>query len=130
MATITTTEPATAPAPELAEGDSCVAMYDVDWKGYCSLLRVRGEGSRPRIIYLDGSALLVSPSFPHEGLAWHLGQFVSTLVLKLRIPCIPARQTTFRLRKKRGGVEPDESYYLASAAMVRGKTRFDLKTDP
>ena len=130
MATITTTEPTPPPAHDQAETESCVAIHDVDWKGYTSLLRVRGERSRPRIIYLDGSALLVSPSFPHEGLAWRLGQFVSTVVLKLRIPCIPARQTTFRRRKKRGGVEPDESYYLASAALVRGKTRFDLRTDP
>jgi Uma2 family endonuclease len=130
MATISITEPTPAPAHEPADGSSCVAMYDVDWKGYIALLGVRGERSRPRIVYLDGNALLTSPSLSHEGLAWRLGQFVSTLVFKLRIPCIPARQTTFRLRKKRGGVEPDESYYLANAALVRGKTQFDLETDP
>jgi Uma2 family endonuclease len=42
----------------------------------------------------------------------------------------PAGETTLRRRKKRGGVEGDETFYLANEARVRGKDNIDLRVDP
>jgi Uma2 family endonuclease len=111
-------------------GDQCVEMREIDWKGYVTMLRLRGERPIPRMIYLDGSLFLVSPSFPHERLAERLGIFVIEVVVGLDIPCVPAGGTTFRRRKKRGGVEGDKTFYLANEARVRGKEKIDLRTDP
>ncbi len=55
------------PPPSIeGDGDQCVALREIGWKGYTTLLRVRGKRSIPRMVYLDGSLLLLSPSFFHE----------------------------------------------------------------
>ncbi|MGO9469842.1 MAG: Uma2 family endonuclease [Isosphaeraceae bacterium] len=113
-----------------AYGDQCVELRDIDWKGYSTLLRLRGEHSRPRIIYLDGTVWLMSPRLIHERLKKWLGWLVEVIVEELDMPCIAAAATTLRRWRKRGGVEGDQSYYLANEARVRGKKKVNLKTDP
>jgi Uma2 family endonuclease len=113
-----------------AEGDQCVTLGGLDWKGYSTMLRLRGDRPAPRMIYLDGDLLLVSPSFIHERLGKRLGMFVIEVVVGLQIPCQPSGSTTFRRRKKQAGVEGDETYYLANAAQILGKREIDLRTDP
>jgi len=113
-----------------ADGDQCVELRDIDWKGYSALLRLRGDRSSPRMVYLDGTVWLMSPAFAHERLKKRLGWLVETIVDVLDIPCIAAASTTFRRKAKRGGVEGDQSYYLNNAERVRGKKKLDLKTDP
>ena len=125
-----TTATATTDRITEADSDQCVVFRDIDWKGYSAFLKVRGERSVPRMVYLDGSLFLVSPSFSHEYVTERFGWLVLVLVEELDLPCIPSRSTTFRRRAKRGGVEGDLSYYLASESRVRGKQRIDLKIDP
>lgn len=125
MATTTT---ATQIRPSLV--DHCVELRGIDWNGYLTMLRLRGEYSRPKFIYLDGTLYMMSPSFLHERLKERLGIFVIEVVVGLDIPCIPSGETTFRRRSKRGGVEPDKSFYLANEALVRGKDDLHLRTDP
>jgi Uma2 family endonuclease len=121
---------ATPERPASLDGDQCVELRGLDWKGYSTMLRLRGERSVPRMIYLDGSVFLESPSLRHEDLKKLLGLFIAEVVRGLDIPCRQTGQTTFRRRKKKGGVEGDETYYLANAARVRGKKEIDLRTDP
>src|SRR3954447_4640437 len=92
-------------ASNLVEGDQWVTLRGLDWKGYLTMLRLRGERPVPRMVYLDGDLLLVSPSYSHEILAERLGLMVMVIVEGLDIPCKMAGSTTFRRRKKRGGVE-------------------------
>ena len=120
MATITTETSA----------DQCVVMRGVDWNGYEAVLRARGEKAVPRIVYLDGELFLISPSFAHEHLSGRLGQFVMVVVEELDIPYVPARSTTFRRRQKRGGVEGDETFYLANASRIVGTGDLHLRKDP
>ena len=112
------------------EGDQCVFLRDIDWKGYLTLPRLRGERSTPRMVDLDGTVWLMSPTFPRERLKKRIGQFVTEVVVGLQIPYIPAGSTTFRHRAKKGGVEGDETYYLANEARIRGNEKISLKTDP
>jgi Uma2 family endonuclease len=117
-------------SPRNEDGDQCVAFRDVGWEGYSALLRVRGDRSFPRLVYLDGTVWLMSPSFPHERLQKRLGWVVDVIVEELEIPSVAAGSTTFRRRSKRGGVEGDQSYYLANAKLIRGKDKIDLTVDP
>jgi Uma2 family endonuclease len=112
------------------EGGQCVAPRDVGWKGYVTLLRLRGERPMPKMVYLDGTVWLMSPDYPHERLKWRLGQFVTEVVVGLGFPLIAAGSTTFRRRAKRGGVEGDQTYYLTNEERIRGKGRIHLRTDP
>jgi len=113
-----------------AEGDQCVALYAIGWAGYLTLLRLRGEHSEPRMVYLDGTVWLMSPTFPHERLSRRLGWIVEVITEELDIRCTPTGSTTFRRRVRRGGVEGDQTYYLANEERIRGKDKLHLKTDP
>ncbi len=121
MATMTSTE---------IVGDQCLELRGLDWEGYKTMLRLRGERPVPRMVYLDGTLFLMSPSFPHERLGERLGYFVMEVVVGLNIPFVPAGHTTLRRRTRRGGVEADKSFYLANEARVRGKNRIKLRFDP
>src|SRR5580704_952526 len=127
-----TTTSISTPAATTAtiEGDQCVMLRGVGWKGFLTVLRLRGDRPAPRMIYLDGDLILVSPSYIHERLAKRLGMFVIEVVVGLKIPCQPSGSTTFRRRKKQAGVEGDETYYLANAAQILGKREIDLRIDP
>lgn len=113
-----------------AEGGQCVEFPAIGWKGYLTLLRLRGERSTPRMVYLDGTVWLMSPTFPHERLKKRLGWIVEEVVRIFNIPCVATASTTFRRRAKKGGVEGDETYYLANEARIRGKDKISLRTDP
>jgi len=113
-----------------AEDDQCVVLRNIGWKGYSTLLKLRGERPVPRMVYLDRSVYLLSPSFPHEYLKERLGIFVMEVVVGLDVPCITPGSTTFRRRSRRGGVEGDQTYYLANHARIRGKKTINLRRDP
>ncbi len=123
---------AIAPSARTTEidGDQCVVLRNIGWKGYTTLLRIRGERSIPRMVYLDGNLALMSPSFTHEYLKERLGILITEVVVGLVIPCIPSGSTTFRRRAKRGGVEGDQTYYLANLGRIRGKKKISLRVDP
>jgi Uma2 family endonuclease len=126
MTTATTTPTRTVEA----EGDQCVVLRDIDWRGYVSFLKLRAGSPVPRMVYLDGSLSLMSPSFTHEYLKERLGILVTEVVVGLVIPCIHSGSTTFRRRAKRGGVEGDQTYYLANFERIRGKKKISLRVDP
>ncbi len=122
---------ATVTPPRIdAEGDQIVVMHDVGWSGYSAVLKARGDRCRPKIIYLDGDVSLVSPAYSHERLADRLGLIVKEIVVALRLPCISTRSTTFRRKKRGGGGEADESFYLANAERIRGRKELQLRRDP
>ncbi len=112
------------------ESDQLVALEGIDWPGYVAMLRLRGERGLPRMTYLDGRLSLVSPSHRHETLKKLLDYFIAATLAGLDVPFVPAGSTTLRRRGKRGGVEGDETYYIANYAGMRGKTAIDLRVDP
>ena len=123
----------TASTKRSLAADQRVAFLGVGWAGYRRLMRVQGEASRPQILYLDGDAYLVSPSYNHEFLKKRLGQIVVEVAFGLNLPCVMAGETTLRRRRKRGGVQPDESFYFANAATIaakKGQSDIDLRFDP
>ncbi len=133
MATDVSTSSSTQSTVQPDAGDQRVEFVGIGWEGYRALLKIQGEKSRPQIIYLDGDAYLVSPSYNHEWLKKRLGQFVIEVAVGLDIPFMMAGETTFRRRKKRGGVQPDESFYFANHAPIAakgGKKDIDLRVDP
>lgn len=127
---MTTTARKTPTRTAESEGDQCVVLRDIGWKGYSRLLKIRGERNIPRMVYLDGSLILMSPSLRHENFKERLGQFVTEVVVGLDLPCMLAGSTTLRRRSRRGGVEGDQTYYLSNLSRIRGKKKIDLRVDP
>ena len=113
------------------DGDQVVVLRQVGWDGYETLLALPGTG--PRMTYLDGNLFLMTPSTIHELWVDRLGTFVRELVVGLEIPCLPTRETIFRRGPDEGGVQPDDSFYLAHSGPIAAKKRqanIDLAVDP
>jgi Uma2 family endonuclease len=72
----------------------------------------------------------MSPLWEHEEAADLLGCFVVVLTEELNLPRRAGRSVTLRRRRNRRGLEPDNCYWLASAARLQGKRRLDLRVDP
>lgn len=140
-ATATTQAPVSAIEPLFAlvspedglgafKGDQVVSMAGIGWAGYEELLKVRGDRSRPRLTYLDGDLLLMSPGHSHERDKDRFHLFVVEVARALRMPFRTAGSTTYRHREKEGGFEPDLSFYFANAPAVRNKQEINLEVDP
>jgi Uma2 family endonuclease len=72
----------------------------------------------------------MSPSEAHDRSKRLLGRLVEALTEELGIEIRSEGSTTWRKRKKRRGLEPDESYYVEHEPLVRGRETIDLAVDP
>jgi Uma2 family endonuclease len=52
------------------------------------------------------------------------------LTEELDLPISGGGSTTVRRRRRQRGLEPDNCYWIANEAQVRGKRRLDFRTDP
>jgi Uma2 family endonuclease len=107
-----------------------LVLHGVSWREYSRMLRAFAERPAYRLTYDRGTLEIRSPLFEHEVDADLLGRFVVVLTEELGLPIQAGRSTTFRRRRMRRGLEPDHSWWIASAAQVRGKRRIDLRVDP
>jgi Uma2 family endonuclease len=110
--------------------DSRVILQNVRWETYEALLEARADASVPRFTYDRGTLEIMSPPGKHERLKTLLGRFVETYTLERRVPVRSAGSTTLKNQLKEKGLEPDESYYVSSEALVREKDDIDLTLDP
>jgi Uma2 family endonuclease len=94
------------------------------------MLRAFAEQPGFRLTYDRGTLEIMSPLWEHEGSAYLLGRLVDALTEELGMSVRAGRTVTLRRRRLRRGLEPDNCYWLANEARVRGKTRLDLRTDP
>jgi Uma2 family endonuclease len=105
-------------------------LTGIDWRTYTRLLHVFAEHPSVRLAYDRGVLEIMSPLPEHESDADMLGRFVVVMTEELGLPIKAGRSTTFRRRPKRRGLEPDNSYWIATEPRVRGKRRINLKVDP
>jgi Uma2 family endonuclease len=104
-------------------------LHDLGWDDYEKILAVVGK--RPvRVTYDRGSLELMSPLPIHERYKRYFGLLLSVLAEELGIRISGMGSTTFRRRDADQGLEPDECFYLASAARVRDWRVLDLAVDP
>ena len=102
----------------------------IDWKTYTRLLRALDERPGLRLTYDRGSLEIMTLTLEHESYAHLIGRFVVVLTEEFGLPIRAGGSTTFRRRKRRKGLEADESYWIANEPLVRGKDRIDLRIDP
>jgi Uma2 family endonuclease len=107
-----------------------VILRNVSWKTYESLLSGRGETRVPRFIYDQGMLEVVSPSSEHESIGYYLGLLVAVFAEETGVDVYGVGSTTFKRTDVQRGFEPDACFYIQNEALVRGKARIDLDTDP
>jgi Uma2 family endonuclease len=109
--------------------ESRVLLRGVTWETYERLLDDLGD-SRVRLTYADGDLEIMAPSHSHERYAYLLGRAVEAMTEERGIPILGGGSTTFRLRDRKVGLEPDRCYWVQNAARVRGRPEIDLMVDP
>src|SRR5207248_563943 len=73
---------------------------------------------------------IMAPLFWHEDVKTFLGRLVEMLTFLCSIDVKSAGSTTFARKEKRKGLEPDECYFIKSAAAVRGVKRWNPRKHP
>ena len=110
--------------------DPCVC-FPATWEIYTALVALRGDGSRPKYIYVDGRITVVSPSHNHEAVKKRIGWMIEHLLTRMIIDFHPAGSTTLlKSQRPRAGTEADESYYLTNIDRVVGKKDLFMGVDP
>jgi Uma2 family endonuclease len=104
-------------------------LYGVGWEGYEKILEVIG-GRHIRVTYDRGDLELMSPLPPHEVYKKFFGRLLDALADELDIRILGYGSTTFRRQDLDRGLEPDECFYLSSAARIRDWRMIDLTIDP
>jgi Uma2 family endonuclease len=107
-----------------------IVLSGIDWQTYTRLLRIFAERPSVRLTYDRGELEIMSPMRDHERSAYLLGRMVDVITEELGIPVGSGRSTTLRRRRKRRGLEPDNSYWIQNESRVRSKDRIDLRVDP
>jgi Uma2 family endonuclease len=105
-------------------------LHGIDWRTYTHLLRAFQGQRRFRLTYDRGTLEIMSPRLEHEAAADLLGCFIVVLTEEFNLPRRAGRSVTLRRRRRNRGLEPDNCYWIASAASLQGKTELDLRTDP
>ncbi len=106
-------------------------LNDVSWDEYEELLAQIGD-SRPgyRVSYDTGRLEVMGPRADHEKPKDFILRLVQVLSEEVDVTLETFGSTTYRLRKKLKGAEPDASFYVQNADRVIGSDLLDLENNP
>jgi Uma2 family endonuclease len=105
-------------------------LDNVSWRDFKRWLRLLDGRRGLRVSYDRGTLEIMPLTFGHESIGSYLDRLVCVLTEELALPIASGGSTTFWRRRKRKGLEPDQCYWIANEAAVRGKDRIDLRKDP
>jgi Uma2 family endonuclease len=111
-----------------AQPETRILIPNIRWEIFEALGASDCAGTR--FAFDKGMLEIMSPSVEHEWFHRGLGRIVETMTEELNLPILSAGATTLKLPLERRGIEPDECYYLAHEAQMRGKRELDLPVDP
>src|ERR1022692_905549 len=108
---------------------SSIVLDQVSWKFYEHLLEELGD--RPiRVTYDTGTMEIMEPLGNHEIWKRRISPMIEIMCLERDIEAIPAGSPTLKREDKGKGLEPDESYYVQHADVVRFRENLDITIDP
>jgi Uma2 family endonuclease len=121
--------PLALPKPTGLEPVQRFVLDCVSWEQYEKFLEAVGK-RRLRVTYDRGRLEFMTTSHVHEMYKSLFGYILFVLMDELDIPMRALGSTTFRKQALQRGLEPDQCYYLRSAARVRDWRKLDLATAP
>ena len=95
-----------------ATADERTVMHGVSWEAFEAIVRERGDVSRPRVTYLEGTLELMSPSRDHESIRKRFSAVVEEYLDQLGIVWDGAGAWLLKNAPEQAGLEPDECYLL------------------
>ncbi|MEM8675968.1 MAG: Uma2 family endonuclease [Cyanobacteria bacterium P01_G01_bin.67] len=107
-----------------------VLLQDVDWSEFEAILEELGEQRTARIAYEKETLEIMTPLPEHEADKVLIGDLIKALLEELDIDFYSLGSTTFKSSTMQRGIEPDDCFYIKYEAVIRGKNRLDLASDP
>jgi Uma2 family endonuclease len=106
-----------------------VLLHEVSWQEFEAILEELGEHRAARLAYNQGTQEIRGALPEHEVDKELIGDMVKILLEELEIDCECFGSTTFTREAQKGGVEPDQCFYIQNHEVMRGKRRIDLTVD-
>jgi Uma2 family endonuclease len=107
-----------------------VVLCGIDWKGYKAICGAVVNHPRVRMTY-DGRALeIMVTSVIHDNWSRLFGLVIFTLARFYKKKVRNCGSFTHQREDLKRGFEPDECFYLANLAAIKGKKELDLTMDP
>jgi Uma2 family endonuclease len=119
-----------APAKKKLRGGRRVVLNNIDWRTYERIGRALLDRSGVRLTYDRGTLEIMTLSPRHERIERLIGRLINAVTEELNVPIAGYGSMTFKRRKGLRGLEPDECYWIAHEAQVRGKDTYDVSADP
>jgi len=107
-----------------------VVLRHVNWQLFEAILAELGEHRTIRLAYSKGTLEIVVPLPEHEQSKVVIADLLKVLLDELDMDWEPLGSTTFRREDMQAGIEPDECFYIQNHALMIGRERIDLSTDP
>jgi len=107
-----------------------VVLQGISWRDFEAVLSDLGDHRSSRIAYNQGLLEIMAPLPEHEVSKVIITNFLEILLEELEIEFWCLGSTTFKSQLMQQGIEPDNCFYIAKEALVRGKNRLDLAIDP
>lgn len=105
-------------------------LQGVSWDFYERLLAEFVGSNALHFAYDDGFLEVEVPLLKHEVPIRLLSDLVSTICIELESDVRNVGATTFRIRAKAKGCEPDTAFYIQNERQVRGLDEIDLSVNP
>jgi Uma2 family endonuclease len=128
---VSMTMPAVARKTPAAKADSGqrIVLYGIDWKAYKTICDAVVD-RHVRMTY-DGRALeIMVTSFKHDRYSGYFALIIFTIARFYRRKIANCGSFTHQRDDLKRGFEPDQCFYLANLAAIKGKKEIDLSKDP
>jgi Uma2 family endonuclease len=108
----------------------CVVLHNVDWRGYQAIGRVLADRPGLRLTYDRGVLEIMTTSSEHELFKRLIDRLLTAWAEEMGMTMACLGSMTFKRRKHLRGLEPDQCYWFAHEAQIRGKDHIDFRVDP
>jgi Uma2 family endonuclease len=105
-------------------------LNNVSWRDYERFLKLFDERPGVRLTYDRGRLEIMTVSLEHARPGEILGLLVFALVQLLGLHYCNGGSLTLKRRRKLKGLEPDKCFWIQNAERMRGRSEFDIETDP
>ena len=107
-----------------------VVLHDISWDLYEALLCAHLDRSVPRFTYDRGELEIMSPSPEHDQIKETVTLLINIVAEETGVNAMSYGSTTFRVKDRKRGFEPDACFYIDNLPRIHGKKVLDLRIDP
>jgi Uma2 family endonuclease len=107
-----------------------LVLHQVDWRAYTAIGRALADRPALRLTYDRGVLEIMTTSPRHEFFSRFLDRFITAWTEERGLPLACLGSMTFKRRPRLRALEPDQCYWIAHEAAIRGKDQIDFRYDP